>query len=264
MKKISILLLLVLTIGAELAAQSTLTIGQAVNMAGRQRMLSQRMAKARLYRTVGQMTDQAQKELNASQIIFDESLRALQLYAPTKAVRDRFDKVAMVWKDYKNALTIDSSRSGTLYVVSNNTQFLVLCDEAVQELVAYSRTLPNNEDFTNISGRMRMLSQRLTLYYGAHYFGLDSQAPDQMKKITDGIENGLLLLLSSEINTTEIDEALSNAIKDWDTIRDKCTNRNCYELENRVVEPVFMYETMNRFLNKMDKITAMYASLAKI
>ena len=254
-------------------AQS-LTIGQAVNIAGRQRMLTQRMAKARIYRTMSINTDVSQKELNASVTTFEESLKNLLAYAPTQKVKLRFQKVEAIWPEFKVALLNDTSATSMLYIISNNTRVLTACDEAVQELVAYSQTVTDDTNESgisaeaiannvNLAGRMRMLSQRLSLYYGAYYTDVDKDGLRVIKTVTSNIQQGLNALTSSEVNSTDIDDALSAALREWDVVREKCTKNGCQGFEYKTMEPASLFDTMNKFLNRMDRVTALYASLSK-
>lgn len=257
-----------------IVAQTNMTIGQAVNIAGRQRMLTQRMAKGRIYKIMNVNSETAQKELTASMTIFEESLKQLLAYSPTKKVRGRFEKVEGLWGEYKAALMNDSTKTGAIFVMGFNSRILTLCDEAVLELVEYAKTLSNDNDdqaisptaiavATNIAGRTRMLSQRLTLYYGAYYSDIDPTAIRQLKGIAENIQNNISTLSITEINTTDIDDALSGVIKDWEIIKEKCNKNNCIDFENKNMEPATMYEITNKILQKMDRITAMYASLAR-
>jgi nitrate/nitrite-specific signal transduction histidine kinase len=255
------------------AISQTMTIGQAVNIAGRQRMLSQRMAKARLYRTMAINSEVCQKELNTSITQFDENLKNLIAYSPTSKVKLRFTKVETMWPDFKAALINDTTSKAATVVLNMNTRLLTACDEAVQELVAYSNTLTADDESSinpetiatnvNIAGRMRMLSQRLTLYYGAHYNDMDKDAMKNVQIVSNNLQQGISHLMMSDINTTDIDDALTNSFKDWEIIREKCTKDGCKGFENKTIEPAVLFDTMNKFLSKMDRITSMYASLSK-
>ena len=273
MKKTITIAILIMVCFFEAASQS-MTLGQAVNVAGRQRMLSQRMAKARLFRTKQVNSDVCQKELSASVILFEENLKNLLAYAPTQKVKVRFTKVENLWNDYKAVIQNDTSSAAAYNALSMNTNVLTACDEAVQELVFYAKGLSTDGDDSaispeaiannvNVAGRMRMLSQRLTLYYGAHYFDLNPDAIKNILIVSNNLQQGINFLTTSDINTTDIDEALSGTLKDWEVVKEKCTNDGCKGFEKKSIEPTLLFDTMNRFLAKMDKITSMYASLSK-
>lgn len=76
----------------------------AVNKAGRQRMLSQRIAKA--YFQIGQQidVDRSKKVLDASVAVFDRQLVELKNYAPTPEIKATYLKLETSWLAYKDLL----------------------------------------------------------------------------------------------------------------------------------------------------------------
>ena len=87
---VRIVAILVLAIWTGAASAQIADINSAINKAGRQRMLSQRMAKA--YFQLGQTVDveRSQRVLDSSIALFDRQLVELKNYAPTPEIRDTY------------------------------------------------------------------------------------------------------------------------------------------------------------------------------
>ena len=85
-----------LSVAGEAAAQIT-DINAAVNKAGRERMLSQRMAKA--YFQLGMQVDaeRSRKILDNSIAVFDRQLVELKNYSPTAEIKDTYLKLEKAW-----------------------------------------------------------------------------------------------------------------------------------------------------------------------
>ena len=76
-------------------------INAAINKAGRQRMLSQRMAKS--YFQIGQKidVDRSKKVLDSSVAAFDRQLGELKAYAPSPEIKDAYQALEKSWLAYK-------------------------------------------------------------------------------------------------------------------------------------------------------------------
>jgi Type IV pili methyl-accepting chemotaxis transducer N-term len=269
-------LLLMLLVGSisSAVAQSTLTPGSAINVAGKQRFLSQRMGKDYIFRVLGKQVELATKEMQVSMILFDENLKALKAYVP-KSAAALLTKEETLWLDYRKLLATEPTKEGAQAVLNANSQLLAATNDVVVDLVKWAATQPRREseqsvaadlvaENANQAGRMRMLSQRLTFYYGAYVAGLTAPNNDlvkQLQQVATGIQGGMNSLVTSDVNTVDIDDAISNAIIDWRVIEEKCSKNNCISFEDKSMDPGEVFLVTNRMLIKMDKITGMYAKL---
>ncbi len=255
-------------------AQTAMTPGSAINVAGKQRFLSQRMGKDYVFKLMGKQVDVSTKELQTSMVQFEENIKALKTYVP-KSTLALLTREETLWADYRKILVAEPSKENAQLLLNMNSQLLAATNDVVLDLVKWAATQPRREsetgasadavaENTNQAGRMRMLAQRLTFYYGAYIAGLNTQNNDivkQLQQIATGIQSGMSSLVTSEANTVDIDDAISTAIIDWRYIEERCTKNNCITFEEKTIDSGEVFMITNRMLAKMDKITGMYAKL---
>lgn len=281
MKSIILTLLISITSLTLLIAQNTtasesgnqISLGAAVNIAGKQRMLTQRMAKDFVYIGMNIHTELATRERASSIILFEENFKVLSGFAPSEKIKVHLIKEEVLWKEYKKLIIAETTKDNAALILEKNTAVLTACDELVKAYVEYAGTLPkqpNSEgatilsiaENTNTAGRQRMLSQRLTFYYAAYVWGITEQFPtEKIKSFAEFIQQNFSKLIISEVNTTDIDDALANVIADWREVEERCTKDNCYTFENKGMDVAQMFKVTSNILQKMDKITGMYAKL---
>ena len=138
-------------------------IASAVNMAGHQRMLSQRMAKAYLLLGQGIAADDARTVLQASLDQFESQLATLKSFQPTPPVQDALARLDAEWTKCKAVLAATPNKAGAvdLYDASE-----ALLKAAHQTTLAYENAGDSPiVHLTNLAGRQRMLSQRMAKFY---------------------------------------------------------------------------------------------------
>lgn len=235
-------------------AAPSLTMGDAIDKAGRQRMLTQRMIKAYALAGMDLKLD-AGVELNAAADLFNTQLAELTAFAATPEERAQIDKITLLWNDlrpeFDAAPNVD--RGGEL----NDLAELLLRESHQLVLMLEKRSGTVAGKLVNMSGRQRMLSQRIAKIYLLQTWGLGSGVLE--KHYNDAVrdfDQALAALQAAQINTTEIASALGEVEKNW---RIFGISHFSQKYDTRV--PWLVVRSMDRILGQMNTITGMYAKL---
>lgn len=171
-KALAVLALVVLADGAWAQISD---INSAINKAGRQRMLSQRLAKAYFQLGQGVDVDRSQQVLDTSIALFDRQLVELKNYAPTPEIRDTYLRLQQSWLAYKDVLVGSApNKAGGRGVLTLSEDVLKLAHQGTTQLEKHSGTAAGR--LVNVSGRQRMLSQRMAKFYQAINWAVSDSA----------------------------------------------------------------------------------------
>lgn len=142
----------------------------AVNMAGRQRMLSQRMTKAWLMLGRGVLPGRARSILQQSARLFDHQMTALATLAINDELKAAQSEVLEIWQPHREVLESepDTARARDLFESSE-----ALLASAQQLTLAHERAAATPHGrLVNLVGRERMLSQRMAMLFLFHQWGI--------------------------------------------------------------------------------------------
>jgi hypothetical protein len=138
-------------------------LGEAVNQAGAQRMLSQRMGKAWLSQTDPRLCVRAQDVLQASQERFERQLDGLLRFAPNPEIAGSYRALSHRYADYKALLAEAPTAEALPSLLVMAGEVLTLAHRGTLQLVDQSPSGQRLPWLINVAGRQRMLSQRLAL-----------------------------------------------------------------------------------------------------
>ena len=236
-------------------------INDAINKSGRQRMLSQRLAKS--YLQIGQSIDliRSKKIFSASVALFERQLLELEVYAPTPENKATLADLRKAWAAYRTMFVSNTpNRQDAKAIMVANEQVLALAHASTVQLEKTSGSVAAR--LVNISGRQRMLSQRMAKFYQAINWGVaSSDALINLAKARDEFLLGMAELSNSPKNTPAINAEITLAQQQW-FFFDQALKSSADSVETKLRFATNVATTSERILETMDRITGMYEQLA--
>lgn len=190
-------LVLALSLWAAPAAEAATPVATAkedavrkINLSGRQRMLSQRIAQAACHATIGVNADEAGRRLAEARQLFGETLTALRRGDPgmgilaedEASVLSALNEVDGLWGDFSAAANQAATDRGAFDTVAGqNVDLLKRSDDVVKALVAAKGAGTVSADLAvtiDVAGRQRMLGQRIAKGACFVALGIDGAATE--------------------------------------------------------------------------------------
>ena len=252
MKKL--LLMIVISLGMSLQAAEILDAQRAVDVAGKQRMLSQRMLVD--YVMIGMHSNFKNPKKDLALVLneFEENLKAITKYGSAAKIQTALKKVQKTWKDAKKILTskVDKQQCETLSTVLD--RLLAASNKVVIEIKRDAAA--SHGEIVDISGRQRMLSQRIAGLYLMDLWLQNDASKRALKDAMRSYENAFLKLQAFEKNTESISQYLGQAEKAYLYIK----NMKGVGLPMDHM-PAIIYKKANDIFANMDKATHLYADI---
>lgn len=197
---------------------------KAVNLSGKQRMLSQKIAKVKMLKLIGASTNSLNKEFVSSITLFDRNLKILELNSKSQSskVKAMLRNEVNEWTRFKSLMEkagtgeTDSFLNQTETMLNKCHAFVLAIEEASKfsKQLDYSNSMEQLKIETiNLAGKQRMLSQKLCLYYAACRLYKKGKKADmacgKYQAIYKEINEAINSLLLNELNTPAIDSDIA-------------------------------------------------------
>ncbi len=195
-----------------------LNYGYALNIAGKQRMLSQRITKNVLLKENHLGSTSLEMDLQASIALFETNHKSLRRNATV--MNQKFTSLLGLteqrWLTFKYAIE-NFHGDNIVSLLSKSKALLRACSKVVLELeteASFSSTeLQNTEDLIlqtstiNISGEQRMLSQQFSTYFlAAELYGMQEIFKLELHLIRNKQRDDLSFLIFNSLNNDKIEE----------------------------------------------------------
>ena len=242
----------------------SMTYSDAINMSGKQRMLSQKISKVYMMRLNGTPKEATDEEFKASTRLFNKNLISLDDNSKNSSDKTKglIAEEKLQWEKFLSKFLLNPT--------DNVSKLLVLSNGLLDKCKAVVTGIENDGSSAsgdahklktiNTSGKQRMLSQRLSLYYLASKLNAGkpqlASTQGELKRIYAEMQKSFASLSANSLNNDEINKNFEILKNEFSLI-----TGNMSGFENQSIDADKILSFSNKVTSTYNTITGIYAKL---
>ena len=203
---------------ALLAAGVHASDAEAINLAGQQRMLSQRIVKSWCQIGLNVQPSLSKRQLDDSIRRFEANLAALDGAALGADARGALGGLRAAWAPLRTT-ALGAVRQSDAALIDARAEDVLMAAERLARLLQDQTGAPISR-WVNVAGRQRMLSQRLVKAYMLRQWGVDNaRLREEMESIQNEFSGALAGMQQRADNSAALREKIDKLALQWEWLR---------------------------------------------
>jgi hypothetical protein len=228
----------------------------AVNLAGQQRMLSQRIVKSWCQIGLNVLPAVSKAQLDDAVRLFESNLKALDGVAVTPEARNALAGLRAAWVPLRGAAA-GVIRQSDAAQLDARAEDVLMAAERLTRILQDQASEPVSR-WINLAGRQRMLSQRLVKVYMLQQWGVTSAAlRDETERVQNEFAGALSSMQKRPENSPVLRTELDNLALQWEWLQTVLATEGADSFR------LIMAEGGEAILQLADQITLLYQQSVK-
>lgn len=186
----------------------------AIELAGQQRMLSQRLVKAWCQIGLNVQPDISRAQLGDAVRQFDNNLITLERAAASAEAKTALAGLRAAWTPLRSA-ALGTVRQADAAQLDSRAEDVLMAAERLARVLQQQAATPVSR-WINLAGRQRMLSQRLVKIYMLQQWGIDSAALRDERERVQNEFVGAMTAMQQRADNPALREELANLALQWE------------------------------------------------